>query len=164
MMKPQTVRMSQFEEQDDGSLLVEFNCPEMIYVAEVEIAPEYPVKPPIFTLKAKSGQTLSQAGLLPEHLLQITSHEELAKVEGLRSNQEAYLSSGEPVQPILDAIEDELHLYYGEFCNECQQVDLLLSFQIRKLMSCLELISRWSQQHNQDDGQQLFDKTQKGKN
>ena len=42
---------------------------------------------------------------------------DLKAVEGLRAKDQAYLKTGEPLQPILESIEDELHLYYEQYCN-----------------------------------------------
>ena len=39
-----------------------------------------------------------------------------------------FLESGEPIQPILEAIEDELHRYFGDYCEKNKLLDLLLSF------------------------------------
>jgi hypothetical protein len=65
---------------------------------------------------------------------------DLKAVEGMRSKDQTYLSSGEPMQPIIDSIEDELHLFYDDYCSREKHLDFLLSFQIRKLMNCLEIL------------------------
>lgn len=38
-------------------------------------------------------------------------------VESLRPKNESYSKTGEPLSHILYSIEDELHLYYEEYCN-----------------------------------------------
>ena len=41
---------------------------------------------------------------------------------------------------LLSSIEDELNIHHGEYCEHATQADLILSFQLRKLLSCVELL------------------------
>lgn len=57
-------------------------------------------------------------------------------MEALRSRKQC-LSSGEPVQPILEQMQDQLHVYYHEYCTEA--LDFLLAFQLKKLLVCIKI-------------------------
>ena len=58
------------------------------------------------------------------------------QVEALRSTKQC-LSSGELVQPILEQIQEELHVHYADYCVE--GLDFLLAFQLKKLQVCMKI-------------------------
>jgi len=70
-----------------------------------------------------------------------------------------FLASGEPIQPILDAIEEELHLHFNEYCHQDHLTDFLLSFQLKKLLNCCELLHETCIK----SGASLFKEAKKGK-
>ena len=70
----------------------------------------------------------------PEFALMMESWAE--KVEQQRIKK-THLSNGELVQPILDQMQDELHIYFTDYCN--QELDFLLLFQLKKLVVCIEI-------------------------
>jgi len=48
-----------------------------------------------------------------------------------------HLQNGELVQPILDQMQDELHIHFSDYCS--QELDFLLLFQLKKLIVCIEI-------------------------
>ena len=92
------------------------------------------------------------------------SSDDFDRVEDLRKKVEGpvcaqFLKSGEPVRPILDNIEEELHVYFGEYCLQTKVIDFLLSYQIQKLLICFELLDQTCSRKNGS----LFQDPQAGK-
>ena len=44
------------------------------------------------------------------------------------------------LKAMLSSIEDELNVHHYEYCEHATYADLVLSFQIRKLLACVELL------------------------
>ena len=113
--------------------------------AKVFIPLNYPEAPPIFKLTMHSSGTPNSNHDLPSSLLSKIDMSDLNAVNAMRSQQSltqpADLLSpfSEPVQPILDQILEELHIFYTDFCS-MEQLDWLLSLQIRKLIGCLDIM------------------------
>ena len=70
----------------------------------------------------------------------------------------------EPVQPILESIQDELHSVFNEeFCKVELQRDWLLSFQIRKLTQCLDVLTEITNKDANDKLKGLYRQAIKGR-
>ena len=61
---------------------------------------------------------------------------DLRAVNAMRAHQ----SNQDPMHPILEKIQDDLHIFYDDFCKQ-NQLDWLLSFQVRKLIDFLDKLS-----------------------
>lgn len=49
------------------------------------------------------------------------------------------------------SIEDEINVHHSEYCDHAIHADFILSFQLRKLLSCVELLYRYQQTREQVD-------------
>ncbi|TNV84672.1 hypothetical protein FGO68_gene6114 [Halteria grandinella] len=115
--------------------------------AIIDIPKDYPESPPRFRLtmnKFNSRHSSKHAAKgLPEEIMKHIQHKDLQHVNDLRSQQANLqpcdLYTQEPIQPLLDCILDELHLFHDDYCSPPQR-DLLLSFQLRKLIGCLDIL------------------------
>ena len=65
----------------------------------------------------------------------------LDKAQVRNANADEELKEGsDNIESLLRQIEDELNIHHGDFCDHATQGDLLLSFQLRKLLACVELL------------------------
>ena len=69
----------------------------------------------------------------------------------------------EPVQPILESIQDELHIGCNEEYCKIEQRDWLLSFQIRKLTQCLDVLTEITNKDANDKLKGLYRQAIKGR-
>lgn len=91
--------------------------------ARVELRAGYPVIPPLWFLKLEQAPDCATQVVMPAEFAHMMDSSE--QVEALRSSKQC-LSSGELVQPILEQIQDELHVHYSDYCDE--SLDFLLTF------------------------------------
>ena len=93
--------------------------------------------PPLWSLelvKTPKCSTLEESELPIElHHLMDSSEQ----VEALRVKNTS-LSTGQLFKPVTEQIQDELHLHYQEYCHS-NEVDFLISYQLRKLLNCVEI-------------------------
>lgn len=77
--------------------------------AKVELKSGYPIIPPLWHLTLEKAPPCQTIVDLPAEYRDMMDNPD--QVEALRATNQC-LSSGEPVQPILEQIQDELHLHY----------------------------------------------------
>ena len=133
--------------------------------ARVKIPLNYPDCPPSFQLTMKK-HTFHPRG--NELILSRVDQGDLLAVSSLRqlqsNTQPADLlnPNQEPIQPILESIQDELHVFNDEFCS-INQRDWLLSFQIRKLTQCLDILTELSGEKGSDKLNGIYRQAVKGR-
>ena len=115
---------------------------QLQFQAKIQIPLDYPHSPPLFKLQEVS-QNKSFEMILSNELISKMDEGDLRKMEEMRPKG-GYLVSGEPILQILNSIEDETQIYYEEYCNKKKYQDFLISFQIRKLLNCFEILNETS--------------------
>ena len=95
------------------------------FSALVTVPVAYPRHPPIFSLQClKTGASSKKEHKAPANLSHLMSIDDFDRVDDLRNKVASegpvlaqFFRSGEPVKPILDSIEEELHVHFGEYCQ-----------------------------------------------
>lgn len=122
---------------------------EVIATANVTIPMSYPECPPIFTISMSHTKLGGHRSSSSEVLQALSSKMDLSD---LRSVNALSSASACPDAPTLELLLDELHSFYPDFCDPRHR-DLLLSFQLRKLLNCLDtILDTSSTSANPNDG------------
>ena len=124
-----------FREKKQDFLFLEVQKGELKLAVRVELKAGYPVIPPLWHLSLISVPACHSVIALSAEYEQLMDSSE--QVEALRAQKQC-LSSGEPIQPILEQIQNELHLHYHDYCN--QSLDFLLTYQLKKLQVCAKIL------------------------
>lgn len=92
--------------------------------AKVQLRAGYPITPPMWSLTVESVPKSADEVILPREYLMLMDNAD--QVESLRQHKD-FLSTGEPIRPILDQIESELLVYYSDYCKP-EMLDFLITF------------------------------------
>jgi hypothetical protein len=128
-------KISKFIKSNDGQWRCEVARPgsSVTVSATIDIDLSYPEIPPIFKLEVINTMPKKTSG--DEEMKDETQ-------EGDRSKE---------LKKLLMSIEDEINVHHSEYCDHAIHADFILSFQLRKLMSCVELLYRHQKTREQVD-------------